>query len=99
MTPIESMFYRAGLKCTVCGAPWTGKVTCGCWIRLHCPTCDREKQAALDPTDPPGTALIMTPCPECNSGDKAMVEYFDKTGKQLMVNVATDGRDKEKSDV
>jgi hypothetical protein len=59
-------------------------VGCDCWVTLRCTGCKKEHRAEADPTDPPGTALIRLLCPECNGGDFSMIEYFDKSGKQLL---------------
>ena len=55
-------------------------------VTLECGKCGVENLAPLDPTDPPGTARIKTLCPECAGGDFSLVDYFDKDGKQLLVN-------------
>jgi hypothetical protein len=54
-------------------------------VTLRCPKCKKEKQAALDPTDLPGTAVVLTQCPECVGNERSSVYYFDKSGKQLYV--------------
>ena len=73
-SPIEMMVDKA------CGfdpnAPQPPRVT------LRCPKCKKEKDAAMDQTDPPGTAVVLTQCPECVGGDFSTVDYFDKDGKE-----------------
>lgn len=69
------------LPCVKCGTPrYKG---CGCWIKLKCTGCGKEKSAELDPTDPPGTAVVKTRCPECAKGDRSLIDYYDKDGRQI----------------
>lgn len=84
-SPIERAVDRA------CGIPddWEPPAR----ITLRCPKCKKEKDAALDPTDPPGTVLVLTQCPECVGGDFGTVDYFDKDGKQIMGPFAANSGD------
>lgn len=82
-SPIQQMVDRA------CGIPegWEPPAR----VTLRCPKCKREKDAAIEPTDPKGTTLVVTQCPECVGGDFSTVDYFDKDGKQLLVPASTTG--------
>ena len=84
-SPIEMMVDRA------CG--FDPNATAAPRVTLRCPSCKREKDALLDPTDPPGTAVVLVQCPECHRGDKVEINYFDKSGKQVLVPL--DGDDRE----
>lgn len=74
-SPIERMVDRA------CGIPDDYEPPPR--VTLRCPMCKREKDAAIDPTDPPGTKLVLTQCPECVGGDFSTVDYFDSNGRQI----------------
>lgn len=52
-------------------------------VTLECSGCKRTKDAAMDPTDPTGTARVVMRCPECAGGDFSMVDYFNKDGQQI----------------
>ena len=52
-------------------------------VILRCPKCKAEKLGTKDQTDPPGTALILLQCPECNDGDFDSPLYFAADGRQL----------------
>jgi hypothetical protein len=69
------------LPCSVCGTP--RDVGCDCWVELHCTKCGKNKMAQRDPTDPPGTAKVKMLCPECAGGDRSLIDYFDKLGRQI----------------
>jgi len=50
-------------------------------ITLRCPNCKRTKSAPIDPTDPPGTAIVEATCDQCNDGSGfPEVHYFNKRG-------------------
>lgn len=51
-------------------------------VKLHCPKCGKDQQAAIDDTDPKGTATIHIECPDCNR-DRDSPRYFDKNGIEL----------------
>lgn len=76
-SPVERMVDRA------CGIPddWVPPPR----VTLECSRCGKKKDVAMDATDPPGTARIRMLCPECAKGDRSMIDYFDKNGKQLLV--------------
>lgn len=52
-------------------------------VLLRCPKCGREKSAARDSTDPPGTSLVVLQCPECVQGDFDVPGYYDAEGNEL----------------
>lgn len=74
-SPIEIMIDEAtGYK--PMSNPWRAL------ILLRCPLCSREKGAPLDPTDPPGTAVVLAPCDKCDHGGlKPEVHYYDAEGR------------------
>ena len=55
-------------------------------VMLYCPKCKRRQSAALDPTDPPGTATVIVQCPKCNGGDFDTPKYQDASGAELFAN-------------
>ncbi|MCM8735152.1 hypothetical protein M5E06_13265 [Azospirillum sp. A1-3] len=58
-------------------------------IALECPTCGRKGEAPRESHDLPGTARVVTPCPDCDKpGDRPEVLYFDKDGRQIFDDVA-----------
>lgn len=59
-------------------------------VTLECNVCSKTKSVPIDPTDPPGTAKVRMPCPECAKGDRVMIDYFDKDGKQIGLPPAGD---------
>lgn len=70
-------------KCLRCGA-LMGK--CECWtkVKLRCPKCSRTMEVTRDPTDPPGTAVVESPCNRCEeSGGRPETLYFDAQGRQF----------------
>lgn len=51
-------------------------------ILLRCQMCKRTKKAPVDPTDPPGTAVVEAPCDKCDDGGlKPEVHYYDAEGR------------------
>jgi|HubBroStandDraft_6_1064221.scaffolds.fasta_scaffold00056_31 hypothetical protein len=51
-------------------------------IMLYCPECKRRKEAPIDVTDPPGTAIVEALCTECDSGGfKPETRYYDSEGR------------------
>jgi hypothetical protein len=74
-SPIERMVDRA------CGVPDDYEPPPR--VLLECPGCRKTKNIALDQTDPPGTARVLTQCPECVKGDFSSVEYFNAKGQQI----------------
>jgi hypothetical protein len=78
---IETLINSAGLKCTRCGAAMGN---CACWernVKLRCSVCKRTMMVCKDPTDPPGTAVVESPCDKCdNPGDKPETRYYDAQG-------------------
>lgn len=83
---LDSFF--ATLPCVKCKTP--RNIGCGCWVTLRCSKCRVEKLTEKEASDPEGTAVVLTLCPECAGGDFSLVDYFDKDGKQLLVD-ACDG--------
>jgi len=84
-TPVGMMVDRA------CGIP--DDYVPPARVTLECNVCGKTKNAAIDPTDPPGTAKIRMACPECAKGDSSMIDYYDKDGKQLLVPSDISGSD------
>ena len=74
-SPIEMMVDRA------CGVP--DDYVPPPRVTLECSGCKRTKSAPVDPTDPPGTARIVMLCPECAKGDRSLIDYYDKDGRQI----------------
>lgn len=52
-------------------------------IAMECRACKRSKWVAGDATDPPGTALLVFTCQDCNPDDKTPVEFFDQNNQPL----------------
>jgi hypothetical protein len=73
--------FFSALPCSICKTPMN--VGCDCWVNLECTGCGRKRSAERDATDPPGTALIKMLCPECAKGDRSLIDYFDKGGRQI----------------
>jgi len=54
-------------------------------ITLHCPQCGRNKEARRDDGDPPGTAIVVAHCDECDGEDNGVYpEYFKADGTQIL---------------
>jgi hypothetical protein len=51
-------------------------------ITLECPRCGRTMLSALECSDPPGTARIVSVCDRCPE-DASIVDYFNVAGVQL----------------
>jgi formate dehydrogenase maturation protein FdhE len=82
-SPMDAIISRTKFSCTLCGAAMG---TCNCWtrIRLECPDCKSVKRTYQDGSDPPGTALVVARCPDCDdSGKYPDILYFDASGKQI----------------
>lgn len=52
-------------------------------IRLYCRQCGRSQYVDKDETDPPNVAIIDVDCPDCNDGDRELVDYFNAEGHQI----------------
>jgi hypothetical protein len=51
-------------------------------ITLRCPKCKRTKQAAQDPSDPTGTAVVEVTCDRCDDGGGfPEIHYYDAKGR------------------
>lgn len=58
-------------------------------IRINCPNCDRTNYTCTDKSDPVGTSLVQTLCPECCDklcAHHPAIRYFDIAGKELIWN-------------
>lgn len=55
-------------------------------VTLRCPRCQKSKSVDRLRHDPPGTAVVEYPCPECHKQGEAEVFYFDAAGRQLNVD-------------
>lgn len=73
------------MHCTVCERA-KGDPACMCWVTLKCNKCGMSRLTTLDESDPPGTARVECLCPECAGGDFSLINYFDKNGKQILVD-------------
>lgn len=62
-------------------------------VTLRCPKCEATKVADVDPTDPPGTAVVEVQCPECVGGDFDEVIYYNAAGEQLGLDPPQQQRD------
>lgn len=80
-SPLDRLI-DAAVRCLKCGkAGMPG--TCGCWVRLECPCCDKSRPfAARDQTDPPNAVRVVFPCDECPQ-EAVDVAYFDAEGRQI----------------
>jgi hypothetical protein len=78
--PIEMIIDRLDLRCTIWKSP---RGVCNCWsaVTLRCPVCEAEKSTFADSSDPPGTAIVEAPCPNCEDGRS--VRYFDERGLEI----------------
>ena len=79
--PIDILMDRVDWSCTRCGAK---AGTCKCWdkIVLRCPKCKRAKRVYLDPSDPPGTAIVEATCDRCDDGGGfPETHYYDSHGR------------------
>lgn len=55
-------------------------------VTLECPQCRRKlEDVPLDPSDPPGTAVVVAHCERCDGEDNGLVDYFDADGKQIFL--------------
>lgn len=85
---IQALLDRVDWRCTACGV--SSKIGCGCFVNLQCGGCGAAKRVQKDPTDPEGTATVKMLCPDCAGGDFSLIDYFDKDGRQLLVNESDD---------
>ena len=54
-------------------------------ITLRCPQCGREKKAARDKSDLPGTSVVVAHCDKCPGEDNGLYpEYFQADGTQIL---------------
>ena len=61
-SPINAMI-DAATRCVNCGA--AGQVgSCGCWVRLECPVCNKVRWCAREPDDGDDLARVVYPCPD-----------------------------------
>lgn len=74
-------------RCVKCG--WSYRTGEACrnlahrpHVTLVCPHCKRRKRAAVDSTDPPGTAEVHASCDRCPQ-DATLVDYFNARGRQI----------------
>ena len=51
-------------------------------VTMRCPQCGRRQSAVMDPSDPPGTAVVSATCNMCPD-DAAVIDYFDAAGRQI----------------
>jgi hypothetical protein len=52
-------------------------------VILRCPSCAKEKGTWKHKSDPVGTAVVQSRCPECCGGDFDTPIYFDHAGKEI----------------
>jgi hypothetical protein len=79
-SPIDRLMDKVDWHCVRCGAPMG---TCECWVKvkLRCPRCERSQLVTREPHDPPGTAVVEYPCPQCDKiYDRATPQYYDARG-------------------
>ena len=83
-SPIDILISRIEMRCTICQAKMG---TCGCWVKMECPSCGASKTAQRHKTDPEGTALVLARCPDCDDDGSEYPEilYCDAAGRQLPV--------------
>lgn len=53
-------------------------------IILRCPRCAAEKAVRMDRTDPPATAVVIYPCPDCPPHDGVECRYLDAAGNEVL---------------
>ena len=55
------------------------------WVTMRCLTCKKETRVRKHETDPEGTAIVQSKCPDCDrSGNLSEgVRYFDAHGQEL----------------
>ena len=54
-------------------------------VRLKCNMCWTWRYVERDPTDPPNTAMIETPCEECGRGgfSDMVTHYYNASGEEI----------------
>jgi len=53
------------------------------FVQFRCPKCKRVAKVKRDETDPPNCAVVEISCPDCNPGDRELIDYFDADGQQI----------------
>lgn len=69
-------------------------------MKLRCPKCQKTQLTWRDKSDPNGTNIVESPCPECQDcGDRPETHYYDAEGRwfngEQFVHITTPSRTDE----
>jgi len=69
-------------RCVICGA--SAASGCDCSVELRCPACGKSIRTEHIPESPPGTAVVLFPCPECTpEGTTPDIHFLGKDGQPV----------------